>query len=61
MRSKQAPSWLPLVFTVKNSGRKDYSQGSWGTQGKNRKKCPKIAVFLQGMWKSPVKMRNWEE
>jgi hypothetical protein len=33
-------------FPVKNSGRKDYNQGKQGTQGGNRKKGRKNAVFL---------------
>jgi hypothetical protein len=48
---------LPLIFSLKYSGRKDYSQGKTRTQGKIAKKGRKNDVFRLGMWKSPPKTR----
>jgi hypothetical protein len=45
MRSKQAPSWLPLVFLRKTRAARDYSQGKRRTQGKTAKKAGKMLVF----------------
>ena len=58
MRSKQAPSRLPLkiVREILGPGR-TIAQGKPGTQGKIAKKARKIAVFWRGVWKSPLKTR----
>jgi hypothetical protein len=45
IRSKQAASRLPLIFTEKTRAARNYSQGNRGTQGKIAKKAEKMRVF----------------
>jgi len=45
------------MFTEKTRAAKDYSQGNRRRQGKIAKKAGKMRVFLEEMWKSPLKMR----